>query len=217
MIIDFHVHTSRSDGLHSPKEIVNAAIKKGLDGLAITDHDIPSPSIKSRDILIIPGIEVSSDLGHILVLGGSPSFRKGTPIVEILEYARENALLVAPAHPFFLHNSIGKAILNYRFDAIEVLNGSMVPGFLNTYAIRVAEMLNIPMIAGSDAHCIDVLGSCYTILDINTHDVDDVIEAVKKGETRVAGSPNFLKNIKCSIKRLPISIRRFLLGYSPYK
>ena len=210
MIIDLHVHTNRSDGLYSPKQVIKAAIKRGLDGIAITDHDVPPPRIRSDKILIIPGIEVSSDQGHVLILGTQESFRRGMPLRELIDITRENSWIIIAAHPFFIHNSVGKAVLKYKFDAIEVLNGSIVPSFLNSIAIRVANLLKAPVTAGSDAHCLDIIGSCYTMFSIHTHDVDDVLEEIRKGRTKVYGKPDFLKNIKCSIRRLPISIRRFL-------
>jgi len=65
MIFDLHTHTNYSDGLFSPKEVVDLAIKKGLDGIAITDHDTIDgiePAIEYNNnlvnkIKIIPGIE----------------------------------------------------------------------------------------------------------------------------------------------------------------
>ena len=67
MIFDLHIHTNYSDGLFAPEEIVNLAIKKGLDGIAITDHDTidgiePAIDYNSSlidNIHIIPGIEFS--------------------------------------------------------------------------------------------------------------------------------------------------------------
>lgn len=64
MIFDLHVHTTYSDGLLSPKEVVDLAIKKGIDGIAITDHDTIlgiEPAIQYskqiNGVIIIPGIE----------------------------------------------------------------------------------------------------------------------------------------------------------------
>jgi len=38
-LADLHIHSDRSDGLHSPKELVESAEKLGLGGIALTDHD----------------------------------------------------------------------------------------------------------------------------------------------------------------------------------
>lgn len=64
MIFDLHVHTNFSDGLFTPEQIIDLAIKKKIDGIAITDHDtiygIESAiqySKKFKFFSVIPGIE----------------------------------------------------------------------------------------------------------------------------------------------------------------
>ncbi len=64
---DLHVHTHFSDGTDSPSEILEKAKKKGLSGLSFTDHDtteVYEPSLfslaKSKEISLLPGVEVSS-------------------------------------------------------------------------------------------------------------------------------------------------------------
>ncbi|MBN1052970.1 PHP domain-containing protein [Clostridium botulinum] len=68
--IDFHVHTSCSDGLLSPIEVVNRAKQNSVSYLAITDHDTLSgldAGIKcgnELDVKIIPGIELSTQCNN---------------------------------------------------------------------------------------------------------------------------------------------------------
>jgi predicted metal-dependent phosphoesterase TrpH len=65
MKLDLHSHTTASDGVLSPEDLVGLAKKSGLDALAITDHDTVaglSEAMKSaldHSIQIIPGMEVS--------------------------------------------------------------------------------------------------------------------------------------------------------------
>ncbi|WP_077367570.1 PHP domain-containing protein [Anaerosalibacter sp. Marseille-P3206] len=77
MKLDLHTHTTFSDGFFTPEEIVDLAVKKGLDGIAITDHDttkgIDSAIKRStvyKDFLVVPGIEFSCEYNdeevHIL-------------------------------------------------------------------------------------------------------------------------------------------------------
>ncbi len=69
--IDLHIHTNKSDGELSPKEVVDLAIKKGLRAIAITDHDVVDgvqeaiEYAKDKDIEIIPGIEIGCDESDI--------------------------------------------------------------------------------------------------------------------------------------------------------
>ncbi len=65
---DLHIHTTASDGMLSPSEVVDWAVKKNLWAIAITDHDsilgIKEAIERSKEydnILVIPGIELSSD------------------------------------------------------------------------------------------------------------------------------------------------------------
>lgn len=62
-MLDFHCHSTASDGSFSPKELVSMAEKLGITHLALTDHDTTDGiaefmSVKS-DVVRIPGIEIS--------------------------------------------------------------------------------------------------------------------------------------------------------------
>ncbi len=71
--IDLHVHSTRSDGTYSPKELVDYAIEKGLAAFALTDHDsvagleeaisyAASLRLTHTNVPeIIPGIELSTE------------------------------------------------------------------------------------------------------------------------------------------------------------
>lgn len=85
-LADLHVHSDRSDGLHTPKELVGLAEKIGLGGIALTDHDtldgirdfMDAPT--STTILRVSGVEVSTQyqgkevhlLGYFVPYGDSP-------------------------------------------------------------------------------------------------------------------------------------------------
>ncbi len=64
--IDLHTHSTRSDGLDSPSDLVANAAKAGLDIIALTDHDTVSgwdeARGKARELGVgfVPGIEVTS-------------------------------------------------------------------------------------------------------------------------------------------------------------
>ena len=78
MIIDLHIHSNISDGVLSPKEVIDEAKKNGVSVISITDHDTIdsyTPELfsyaKSKKIKIIPGVEISSknEKSGIHVLG----------------------------------------------------------------------------------------------------------------------------------------------------
>lgn len=76
---DLHCHTTCSDGVHPPREVVALAAERGLSGLSITDHDTIAayaealPAAREHGILLLPGVEFSAaHLGeavHILGYG----------------------------------------------------------------------------------------------------------------------------------------------------
>lgn len=97
---DLHIHTTYSDGILSPKEVVEWAVKKNLTDIAITDHDTTQGVQEAidasipLDINVIPGIELSCiEQGQeIHILGyyldyKSPELKKFT---KVLKYARES-------------------------------------------------------------------------------------------------------------------------------
>lgn len=75
--VDLHVHTIHSDGLFTPKQVVQKALEKGLAAVGIADHDtisgIPEAleASKGNGIEVIAGVELSSqyDGKDIHILG----------------------------------------------------------------------------------------------------------------------------------------------------
>jgi len=74
--VDLHIHTTASDGLLTPAEVVQVALEKGLSAIAITDHDTTDgldealAAARGHELEVIPGIELSAEQGsreaHIL-------------------------------------------------------------------------------------------------------------------------------------------------------
>ena len=68
--VDLHVHSCRSDGTMTPRELVDYAIEKGLEAVALTDHDTVdgleemTAYAKGKPVEIIPGIEYSTEYNH---------------------------------------------------------------------------------------------------------------------------------------------------------
>lgn len=76
MIFDLHSHTTLSDGVLTPRELISRAVEKDVDVLAITDHDTIDAyqglSLVHENITLVPGIELSTQWGttgiHVLGL-----------------------------------------------------------------------------------------------------------------------------------------------------
>ena len=75
--VDLHTHTTASDGVLPPEQVVDAAAAAGLKAIAITDHDSTNgieeamAEAEFLGIMVIPGIEMSTDMprAEVHVLG----------------------------------------------------------------------------------------------------------------------------------------------------
>ena len=90
--IDLHVHTVYSDGHGTVEKILETAAQKGIDGLAITDHDTLEGYYRAKAcgsrLLVLPGFEVETDAGHVLVLGLERLPPYGLGYEGLVEWAR---------------------------------------------------------------------------------------------------------------------------------
>ena len=195
--IDLHVHTCYSeDSLITLEELIKQLRRKGLDGAAITDHDTIEGAkkiLKSNidDLLIIPGIEVSTKGGHILGINVMELIPSGLSVEETIERIHEAGGIAIAAHPqTLLKDGLGlnHKILNLGLDAIEVVNSSVFPFLPLTYlAKKFAERYNIPQTAGSDSHMPETIGLAYTLINNDGDSVDDIIKAIRRGLTTPVG------------------------------
>jgi len=191
--IDLHVHTCYSwDGATTLKEVVVYAKKRGLDGVAITDHDSVKGALKlakKRDFLIIPGIEVSTKRGHVLALNVTTPIPPKLSPFETIQTIHDVGGIAVAAHPTTVYKGGLRRQILSNFDAIEVINSSTFPFFLSTYlSQRLAVRLNLPQTAGSDSHYPSDIGTAYTLVDADS-EVDEVMHAIKRGTTVPFGKP----------------------------
>ncbi|HET9922384.1 MAG TPA: PHP domain-containing protein, partial [Ktedonobacteraceae bacterium] len=97
--IDLHTHSTASDGIYSPSELLQRAKGIGLRVLALTDHDTTGGldeairAANALDIDLIPGIEINTDVGggEVHVLGYYPEYNRPQfqTILTVLRDARE--------------------------------------------------------------------------------------------------------------------------------
>lgn len=209
---DLHIHTTCSDGVSSPLEVVHAAIDKGLNVIAITDHDTFMGAVKARDyvkrsrleLLVLLGNEVRTELGDVLIYC-LEEVNASKNLLNLIDVSRDNGCLIVPAHPFdILRLGLGNAIFEYKgWSAIEVWNASANKG-ANRRAIEASKELNLPGIASSDAHIVEYIGIAYTLIELNELSEEEVIESIRKGRVKLYfGYPSLnltLKRIVKSVK-----------------
>ncbi|TQD27584.1 PHP domain-containing protein [Methanolobus vulcani] len=196
MKFDLHVHSCYSkDSNASLDEILKHAAENGLDGFAICDHDRieggfacakRAEEIDSK-LIVIPGVEVSSSKGHILVLGVHEPIESGLSPEETIKKARQQGAVVIIPHPFKLTSHGIGYIEGLDADAIEVLNSRCVTDGPNNKARKAAEELEFPMVGGSDAHEAEMVGRSYTEINTDATTAKEVLDAIRAGRTKSGG------------------------------
>ena len=191
---DLHVHSNYSkDGESSIEEILRQAEDAGLDAIAITDHDAVDGAKKAltlpSKVLVIPGIEVSTKQGHLIVLGVTEIIPSGLDVIDTIHIARRmGALLILP-HPYHIwrhgvarRKKAGMAAV----DAVESFNSRYIVGSANSKAARIAKRLGKPCVGGSDAHNAKFVGFGRTYVDAEKN-VPAILDAIRAGKVTCGG------------------------------
>lgn len=198
MKIDLHTHTYYSgDAVQTPEKLVKAAKKKGLDGIATTDHDTVKAwkralaAGKKHKVSVIKGEEIhvyynEKKIGEVIGLFLNEFVQPGE-FLEVKDKIKAQGGLMVAAHPFdYLRNRF-KMIKEYKkyFDAIEVFNSRVVFLRFNKKAYQFAKENNLALSAGSDCHCSYEVGNAYVKFEGNK--TEDLIKAFKNRKTTVEG------------------------------
>jgi predicted metal-dependent phosphoesterase TrpH len=87
--------------------MIEAAIRKGLGGIIITDHDsakgrlVGKEAAKDcRDFKVIPGAEITSRIGHLLTTDVDENIQKGLGVEETVELIHDLGGIAVASHPF---------------------------------------------------------------------------------------------------------------------
>ncbi len=222
MKFDLHVHSEHSkDSNSSHEDILQFALKKGLEGFAICDHDTVEGGLACSEkaleagleITVIPGVEVSSSKGHILVLGIKENIEPLLSPEETIRKARKLGGTVIVPHPFKRSSHGIGSFEGLDIDAVEVFNSRCLFNGANRKALIEAKRLGIPAVAGSDSHIPEMVGQAYTEIDASENTVEDVLRAIREGKVAPAGkntpAPIILRQMSGSVKR---KLKKKLLG-----
>ncbi|HJM75631.1 MAG TPA: PHP-associated domain-containing protein [Dehalococcoidia bacterium] len=206
-IMDMHCHTmgASSDSMLDPEELPEIAAAAGLSGINISEHDQiwdrgKQSAYKGRhpDFFANFGLEVSTELGHMLAVG-LPEYVGGIQKAERLreELDKIGGFLIV-AHPFrHVFDPVtamrkGEEPFNLTVEeaaqlpvfkvvhAIEVSNASNTPQE-NEFAYEVAMVNRLPRIGGSDAHSKSGVGNFATGFEREFKTATELIEELHAG------------------------------------
>ena len=157
----------------TPAKIVDISRKKGLDGIAVTDHHTIRGGLESKDLnrsslMVIVGSEIKTEWGDVVCLFLEREITSKR-FLEVVEQVRKQEGVLVLAHPFWKH-TLSEELLNH-VDLIEVFNSRISPS-RNRKGERLAQKRGLPQVAGSDAHLPWEIGRGVTCFDHSTPPAD---------------------------------------------
>jgi len=203
LLIDLHNHTwPRShDSVLNPDDLIVRAKKAGLDGICFTEHDTlwdqkSVDEIRQRhNFLVIAGVEIGTDDGHILTFGIDKYVFGMHRSHELAAHVNAKDGAMVAAHPYRRQmpwyvkdeeeytRSLLRASENpaYRFVCgLEELNGRGSEKE-NGFSRRLCDLMGMPGTAGTDSHSVQDIGKCATYFDRRIETDLDLIRELKAG------------------------------------
>jgi hypothetical protein len=168
--VELHCHTFHSsDSLMTPGEILAACDRRGIDRVAITDHNTTAGARETAEldpVRVIIGEEILTTEGEILAFFVREEIPEGLPPAEVVSRLKDQGAVISISHPFDLTRgaywSPGTLeTLAQSIDAIEVFNARCWNGRPNREAAVFALRHGLLGTAGSDAHSPGEVGKAY--------------------------------------------------------
>lgn len=207
-IVDMHVHTVRgaADSSLTPDQLVEVARDIGLTGINITEHDrvwddfvMKEFRQQNPDLFINRGMEVSTDMGHIIAVGLNgyvPGIRKAKELRKVLDDLGGFMIVAHPFRHFFdpIHfkregrppfemtpeEAAERMPIFGIVDAIEVANGGTQP-VENQFALKVSNVLGKQGVGASDCHSTQGVGYYVTVFEEELRDTEHMLEQLHAG------------------------------------
>lgn len=194
--LDLHLHSKYSeDGAGSPLEIIKIIQKKGLNGMAVTDHNniegaLEALKVAPKNFIVIPGVEISTLDGHMIALNVRENIPKKLSSEETVEKIIE--IGGTPIVPHLYRSMSGIKVDNLKkiqnkISAIEVFNACSVPK-TNLKTAKIAKKFKLGGTGGSDSHIPKYAGDGYTTVDTTNLSIDSIISEIEKKKTWGEGS-----------------------------
>lgn len=170
---DFHTHTRLSDGKETVENAMKKAVYMGMDYYVPTEHNAIHTGWIDTDVMVVPGIEITTEDGHCNLFGidRMPKYlpkiladmggeRTQEYVLRTVEEARERGWIVSINHPFLhIWQWRHKNLKLREVDCIEIVNDPTYEYAkeANRKAIRLLDWLwqdgyRIWGVGGSDSH-----------------------------------------------------------------
>ncbi|MBW2978122.1 CehA/McbA family metallohydrolase [Candidatus Woesearchaeota archaeon] len=218
---NLHMHTTYSDGHGSYDEMVDEAVRLGLDFIVITDHgyirkigeDVLEKCPKETRLFCIIGEEVHPVEGDTLAIGIIEFIPNNLGIEETIEMVHNQGGLAIPAHPNtpgeITHGTLIR--IKDKIDAVECYNDGHFDELDYFWLRRFSKRENIPCVFDSDSHHIETLGDAYNVCEIEGDlSKENLFDAIKQGKCKPR-IKSFVKYSYYTLSKLCPFIRPFAL------
>ncbi len=173
MRLDLHIHTKYSkDSNLDTSEVIKVSKKRGLDGIAVTEHNTIQGGVKAQklnddpDFKVIIGSEVHTNRGEVIGYFLNEEIKSRDLYEVIDEMCAQDAVIAIP-HPYdvFRFSTLkpDEDILKL-VDCIEAFNARCTFSRFNRRAKELAGNTGLAMTAGSDAHTLSEIGAGGVLL-----------------------------------------------------
>jgi predicted metal-dependent phosphoesterase TrpH len=172
--LELHCHTYHSkDSLASPRALLEACVRKGIDRLAVTDHNVIAGAFEAAALdpqRFIIGEEIMTTEGELLGYFMSEWVPPRLTPQETIDRLRRQGAVISVAHPYDYARSgawreeVLRPLLP-QLDALEVFNARTYGAGPNARAATLAAQSGLPGLAGSDAHAPFEIGRGMTLLE----------------------------------------------------
>lgn len=196
--IDLHTHSIISqDGGITPNQYAHMLEKEVLDCIAITDHNetkFAHALAKKFGKKIIVGEEITTTDGEMIGLFLQETISKGLTAKVTAQKIHEQGGLVYIPHPFeIFRRGLKKKVLEEiisDIDIIEVFNARAKWRGKSDQALSFAQKYALACAASSDSHCLQGMGSSFSIVsEIPTN--NSLVNLLTKGQLRKEFAPAF--------------------------
>lgn len=230
--VDLHAHTRFADGLLSPFDLVIQARRRGLDALAITDHNMLFPARMGRwysrtfgGPTILLGEEITTRDYHVHGVGLTERVDASLPLSQVIDEVHRQGGIIIAAHPV---KRFWPALvpLRGRFDATELMHpiafgdrrggGWSWEEMRQYYEDARASGQRLTPVGSSDYHFFSPLGVVRTLVFAESDSEADVLDALRAGRTVVhdaAGRAYGDPELVAALEEEPYSMRAQDYGY----
>jgi hypothetical protein len=192
---DFHVHTFFGDGALPPWEIAAEARRRGLDVIALTNHNqMIAAHIGARlvggasDVILLKGEEITAPNYHLVAIGIDHKIDWQQTAADAIAAVHAQGGVAIAAHP-------GRQYDAYDARAMASLDGTevVIPSSYRNPRAKAALVQfeqrvrrhnpGVAAIGSSDFHHRSPLGLCRTYLIVSERSEQAVLDAIRRGRT----------------------------------